>query len=159
MSEEKPKPAIHELYHDLVEIAIDEDGMKISQAVCLNDDGTVAVAALAVTPEQVYKWVLCTAISEPNITDIIVGIDRYTKPGQGNEFSDTLAGVHWTRTEGKKGTFRGFVIDYQFGPPKIVRPVNYENAFWNEIIKNEFQHVANTLQREASKRRLLADLI
>ena len=155
--EKKESPPIHEIYHGLLEIAIDEKGLEIPQAVCLREDGNVELAALAVTPEQAYKWVLCTAASDTHITDIIMGVDRYTKPGQGNEFGDTIAGVHWTRVGDKKGTFRGFVVDYQFGPPKIVRPVNYDNAFWNEIIKNEFQHCANLLMQTAAQNRLLIE--
>ena len=151
------KKCIAEIFHDMLEVVIDEKGLEIAQAICLRDDGHVEVAALAVPPEQAYKWLLATAVSQPNITEIIMGTDRYTKPGQGNEFADAVVGVHWTRVEGKKGTFRGFVIDYQFGPPKIVRPVNYENHFWNEIVKNEFQHVSKTIMNEVAKRRLLSN--
>ena len=148
------KERIHEFFHGIVDVSIDEKGLETPHAVCLLDDGSVEIASLAVTAEQAYKWVLCTAASNEHVTDILMGLDRYTKPGQGNEFSDTIAGVHWTRAEAKKGTFKGFVIDYQFGPPKIVRPLNYENEFWNEIVKNEFQHCAKLMMKEAAKLRL-----
>lgn len=154
---EEPQKPFNELFHGLVEGFIDESGLAISHGIAITNDGKVEIAVLAVPPEHCYKWLLCTAASRVDIVEIMFGIDRYTKPAQGSEFADVVTGVHWTRIGEKKGTFRSFVIDYQFGPPKIVRPVNYDNAFWNEIIKNEFQHIANSLMSAAAKRRLLEE--
>lgn len=140
--------SLPEIFRGIVESFIDEKGLELAHAVCVCHDGGIEVVALAVEPEQAYKWLLAMAASRPDIVEIMLGIDRYTKEGQGSEFDDVVAGPHWRRQPDGMGTVQGFTIDYKFGPPKIVRPVSYDNDFWREAITQEVNSCVAAIARE-----------
>lgn len=146
------RSSLAEIFHGLIEEWIDENGLEDPMGVALLADVGLEVFSLMTKPEDAVKWMLCTAATRPDIVEIMLGIDRFTKEGQGTEFASVIAGPHWRRQEDGKGTVQGYTIDYDFGPPKIVRPVSYDNEFWGRAITEECNSVVASIAWELQAR-------
>ena len=126
------KPTLLQPFLDLV--CIDAEGVYPIPALYTDRDGKLVCAMLNLSGEEAlhHVWRL---ISCENATELIFGFDRYTKPGQGTEFADVLTCAHWHPSFGDKwnSCWKPFVINYQH-EPRIVRPPDFDNTFWNEKI-------------------------
>lgn len=133
-----PEKPLTTIYHDWVSASISEEGISLPQALSLEKNGALTVFALAVEVEQAYRlmarhW----AVERPR--ELIFAFDRFTKPGQGTTLGDVMAGWFF----GQNG-FLPFVIEYQHHP-RIVKPIVWNNAFWNAALMRELKAVAGVV--------------
>ncbi len=118
-------------YYDLIVGSIDEKGVYPHQMLVLQKNGKVGVYALALTePHQVLNTMMKVLVDEKP-AQLIFGMDRFTKPGQGTTLSDCVAGAFWNGD-----AWRVFVIEYQ-NEPRIVKPMDWDNEFWKKSVKDE----------------------
>jgi hypothetical protein len=104
------------------------------------DDGLNVSALLSdMSPRQCleYFWSIpCLAQGKA----VIMGIDRFTQPGQGTEFRDVLTLFLWWDDPAITwyDSYKVGVINYQ-NKPRIVRPIDWDNAFWNKQLIHELR--------------------
>lgn len=85
-------------------------------------------------------------ISSATAREIVLGLDRVTKPGQGTEFGDVLTCYYWKDRSSAdlKANWRSWyktgVINYQFSP-LTVRSMDWKNAYWNEVLGSDINKV------------------
>lgn len=118
-------------YHDWLSSTIDENGVSLAHALMLDDDGKIGVYALDLTPAQIYTMMLREWVRQKP-RELIFALDRFARPGQGTTLGDLVAGHHFVAGEPS----RPFVIEYQHSP-RIVRPIDWDNACWNEMLRRE----------------------
>ncbi|MFL7904702.1 hypothetical protein ACJ41P_26480 [Azospirillum argentinense] len=127
------------LYHQTIGAAIDADG--ISPHHCIVRKGeSLTVAALALSPGGVLAYLRRT-IEREGVDELVYGLDRFTKPGQGTSLGDVVAGGWYRRDRG----WRIGIIEYQH-EPRIVLPWCWDNAFWNAAVARELSQVFSGLQ-------------
>lgn len=121
---------LSEEYLGWLEHTIDEEGVTIPHGLILDDDDNLTVVALALTVEQGYRFMVAK-FQELGAKEAIFAFDRYTKPGQGTTLGDVMADHHLFR-----GGTRPFIVEYQHAP-RIVKPVCWDNPFWNAALNLE----------------------
>lgn len=133
MAESQPAP-LTEVYQDWIASTIDAKGFEIPHGFALDRDGALTVVALAVPPTEAYMHMI--AQWKRGAVEMIFGLDRFAKPGQGTTLGDLLGGFHFTRDASP----RPFIIEYQF-EPRIVKPIEWNNTFWNAGLYSEIVQV------------------
>lgn len=126
-------------YHDIISSSITEEGITIPHALFIGDDEKVDMMALAVPPTQAYR-VFLEFIGDKKPASAIFALDRYTKEGQGTKYRDLMAGFFYQKLEVGTATLP-FIIEYQY-EPRIVEPIDWSNAFWNDVLGKELQSCA-----------------
>lgn len=132
------EPELLQPFCDWVARTIDGEGVYPFPAMSrLRDSSKIEIAALALEPLEVIDHVW-NQITCEEATEVIFGLDRSTRPGQGTEFADVLTCAHWFRGfhDSWNAAWRLFVINYQHHP-RLVREPDYENEFWNGQIMEE----------------------
>jgi hypothetical protein len=119
------------MFHFMVSQAIDADGIYPHPAAVLDHQGGVSVMSLALPPTDTLRTVVRAAFAT-NTSELIFGMDRVTQPGQGTEFKDVFAAAWFRKGQGWKVG----VINYQHAP-RIVRPWDWDNAFWISAVTSE----------------------
>lgn len=124
-----------ETFYRMAETAIDRVGVYPQIAIAVID-GQTNVMSLALDGYEVWRAVnRLFAPDRPAVQELVFGLDRSTKPGQGTEFADVLTLLHY---DGK--TWTPGVINYQ-DQPRVVRPIDWDNPFWNAQLRKELaQH-------------------
>lgn len=137
MSEQKPN--LPELYHRVIGTAIDEKGVFPHQCIWLDEDGKVNMGALALNrPDEVMAAVVKILVKEKP-TELMYGLDRFSKPGQGTELKDLIAGAYWNGE-----AWRVFTIEYQ-NDPRIVKPIDWDNDWWKHAVRHEITQVMDSM--------------
>jgi len=116
---------------------------------CLHTkDGALTMTALMLNPEQVYLQILNTLIrDQPD--ELIFGMDRYCKEGQGTTLKDCIAGFWIVMAS---ASCAPFIIEYQ-DEPRIVKPIQWDNANWNQMLLLELRRfVAAPILAELRKK-------
>lgn len=133
-------------FHDFVTISIQKKGIYPFPMISVTDEDLVEMGSLALNTDECYMH-FCTKTLNPKIRASIFGLDRTAHPGQGTEFADVLTCVLYERVAPDvmeyrvRQQFRVGVINYQH-KPRIVRPMDWENAFWIKMVQRElFQFV------------------
>lgn len=132
---DKPLP---EVFMDMVNIAIDEDGIYPHQMVAMAKDGGLQVHAMMVDlPNLVqYFW---NKLGDSE--EVIVGIDMSTRPDQGTKYADALVIAYWRRDPDKKLTdpscLKIGVVNYQ-NEPRIIDPIDWDNDHWDHWVRSVF---------------------
>ncbi len=137
------KQDLPEMFWTIAESSVDVEGIYPHHAFSLQD-GKLTCVALMIDPPEVL------AVIKKLITDgaeeIIYGLDRMTRPGQGTEFADVLTCGHY-----KDGKWRIGVINYQH-EPRIVREWDWDNEFWTEAMEYELGlRTTHPLMREGKE--------
>lgn len=127
-----------DVYAGWLDITIDAKGVEIPHALSMAQDGTLTVMALAMSPGESYPFVVRHWVVEKP-RELIFAFDRFTKPGQGTELGDLMAGFHLVGGEPP----RPFIIEYRHAP-RLVKPIDYGNAYWNAALSRE---MADTVVR------------
>lgn len=123
--------SLPEKYHNVISKFIDEKGVFPHQMLVLDQNDKLGVFALALDkPNEMMHVVIKTLVKE-NPKELIYGLDRFTKAGQGTTLGDLVAGCYWNGTG-----WRPFIIEYQH-EPRVVKPIEWNNAHWNENLKKE----------------------
>lgn len=122
---------LFKFYWDLTVLAIDENGVFPHNAIVINQEGTTELMALMVDSKDALKAI--ANVIRKNPKELIFGMDRTCREGQGTTLKDCVAGCHL-----KDGKFTPFIIEYQHNP-RIVKPMDYENQFWIETLKKEIE--------------------
>ena len=131
--QEQPEQTLPELFYTYAASSIDGEGFGAAKAVFRARDGDITMAVLDLPPDQVLLNVLAT-LAQPDTMEVVFGMDRFTKPDQGTEFADVLTGAHLFKEPGKPTPSTvPFVINYR-PEPRLVRPYDWENQFWNNRI-------------------------
>lgn len=123
----KPLTAVFEGW---IAATIDEEGVSIPHGLLLDQHDQLTMIALAVPVPDAYR-VMLFEILQRDAKEAIFAFDRFTKPGQGTELGDLVAGHHF-----EAGNWRPFIVEYQHDP-RIVQPMNWTNAFWNSALRVE----------------------
>lgn len=129
-----------EQFHSLVDICIDEKGVYPHQGIVLNKDGKLEMLAMDLPIHDVFREVF-RAIVIREAQEVVFALDRSTREGQGTTLGDVLTGWHW-----KDGKWATFIIEYQ-NEPRIVKPIEWNNEFWNQILSDEIEKVQSTVRR------------
>jgi hypothetical protein len=124
-----------ERYEQTLAVMIDDDGFPRPPLLALHHDETVTMATMAVPAEQIFQLASDRFIGDLTVKEVIFGVDRFTKPGQGTKYRDVLTVFHWAGEYGEDGGFRFGVVNYRPGSNKIIEPIDWNNAFWNDIMR------------------------
>ncbi len=144
-----------EEFERMVAVGIDENGVYPHPGMILDIDGKLIVCALDLKPDEIFQW-FWNAVTIENAQEVIFGLDRSTKPGQGTEFNDVLTCCHWREDladgESPKWSraFRIGVINYQY-EPKIVRPIDWDNEFWKKQMGAEVRQFTPPFRMKITK--------
>ena len=117
--------SIVEMFHEHTARCIDERGVY-----------PLTMEAHDLTPLQVYQRVI-TIVATMKPSELVFGLDRFCKEGQGTTLGDCVTAAHWNGR-----LWLPFIIEYQH-EPRIVKPVDWNNAFWNEKIMGDIRHFQN----------------
>ena len=135
-------------FYDVVLNSIDNDGIRNPHLIVVFSDGTSAMYAVENNVFAAMYSIIQKLITERanDISEIIYGLNRFTKEGQGTEFADAFAGAYFSN-----GEWKPFVINYQ-DEPRIVRDYDWNNQFWNaaittELVISEIYRVATSILR------------
>lgn len=118
-----------ETYHDWLTASIDEQGAGLPHALIAREGAGLTVMALDLPPDQIYRLMLAEWEKQP--LELIFGIDRFAKPGQGTTLDDLVAGWHFTRDRPIP-----FIVEYRHAP-RVVGPIAYDNFWWNAALTRE----------------------
>jgi hypothetical protein len=134
----EPPHRLPDVYFEMIERVIDEEGVYPHQGVARKKDDSLEVMAIAVdVPTLIQTFWNKLGESE----EVIVGIDMSTRPNQGTHYADALVFAHWTRDPSKKLTdedcLRVGVINYQH-EPRIVDAIDWENTHWTHWVRAVF---------------------
>jgi hypothetical protein len=121
-------------YESSLPIWIEKDGFSRPPLLALHHDGERTMASLMVPPQMIFRVVMTKFMCDLTIKEIIFGIDHYTKPGQGTKYKDVLAVFWWQgeRVNEHLGWQFG-VVNYRPPPRTLIEPIDWHNAFWNDI--------------------------
>lgn len=109
----------------------------------LTDEG-VSVYCLAMDePSQCWD-VAMAECSKPDTLQMLFGLDRHGKPGQGTTLQDLVAGFYYEA--GAPQPFRPFIVEYASKPEPRVLWFNWDNAFWCAAIEYEKLTCIKSLQ-------------
>lgn len=126
---------ILKVFSELNTMGIDEDGIRIPNAVAENVNGSFDLLALALPPNEAYAAIK-TYLLEKRPPRFVFGLDRFTKPGQGFEWNDFLS-VHYFEATAVPAWKFG-AIEYRFVDGKAeVKPITWDNEFVKERIAQE----------------------
>ena len=126
-----------ERFHELVSASIDQTGVYPAPGMAIDKDGKLRFASI-MEPHTAYQW-FWDQVANKEAQEVIIGLDRSTKDGQGTEFADVLTCAHWKEgLDGKAwhAAFRIGVINYQ-NEPRIVREFDFDNEFWSKQVTEE----------------------
>lgn len=123
-------------FHDYIAKSVSAEGWPLAPGLILNQQGELTVMTMDLSPEQAYRVVIAEAAKQMALA-FVFAIDRYTKPGQGTTRSDLLGGH--ISTDGAR-VIRPFIIEYD-PASGVVDPMNFNNAFWNQALTEEFRGV------------------
>lgn len=106
----------------------------------LAGENKLNMAAIAINePDQVLGYVLDRLINEP-VEELVFGLDRYSKPGQGVSTKDFLCVYHYLADEG----WLYGVLEYQY-KPRIFKPIHWRHPVWAEIMAGDVEHAAGRI--------------
>ena len=132
---------LKQLFFDTVVNAIDDDGVYPHICMALERNGQLRCEMLDLGYPQVLRHIAMLRM-EGEITELIFGVDRETRKGQGTEFNDVLTCAYWRCDKPPSrlsdGTWEVGVINYQ-PTPKIVRPFDWKNKFWQNQMTTEIR--------------------
>ena len=127
----------------IIELWIDEDGMRMGQGLVRHEDETISMLSIdmsAGSSEGSFMFAmqsLYAALEGIKSTGLareaIMGLDFNALPGQGAEFKDVIAVFHWNGSH----LWRYGMIDYQKPAPgveKIVRPIKWDHDWWSPYL-------------------------
>lgn len=123
--------ALPEMFHFMVSSAIDAEGVYPYPAVVLDVAGEVSVMALDLRPPQVLRTIVRAACAVTT-AELIFGMDRFTKAGQGTELDNLFAGAWYRKGLGWKVG----IIEYRH-QPRLVKEWNWDNPFWTLAVTTE----------------------
>ena len=144
MSAPEKEPLIT-IYEKWIASTVDENGFEIPHGLLLDDEDELTVFALAVPFPDAYQLMLAQ-IAQRRAKEAIFAFDRYALPGQETELGDLMAGHHFVA-----GRFRPFIIEYRY-EPRLVRPIDWTNAFWNRGLTDELAQAMRGLVTQAAAR-------
>lgn len=124
---------IVEAYYSLIKIAIDKHGVYPHHLIVESDDGGWNACALDIATSEAMTFLVSEFKAGP--AKLICGFDRTCLSNQGTTLGDCVAGHYW---DGVK--WSSFVIEYQENP-RIVKPIDWDNKFWNEQLARERTHL------------------
>lgn len=135
-------------FWELNRASVDEAGIRIPHAVFRSGDKlTAAALALGGQGTDTYAAIGRFLVRE-RPDELVFGMDRFTKPGQGISTRDCLTVHHWTGRAWRFG-----VIAYQFDPP-IFEEIDWDNGFWAAALVDEMARmwtaIKNAPHREPS---------
>lgn len=131
-------------FHRFASRMIDAEGISPFPCFSIGPDGKLIAGMVdpSMSVAEIYGhfWGL---VAREQHQAAILGLDRSTRPGQGTEFADVLTCIHWWHDPavnwGK--SLRGGVINYRH-EPRIVRPWDWDNAFWSQQMIGEAKSCA-----------------
>lgn len=129
-----------EHFEKYIASVIDKKGIWPHAMVVEKADGTMSMHALDLNPDQCWMHFINATTLDKAVSAAIMGLDRTTRPGQGTEFADVLTCVLYEPSPALeyrvRDQFRFGVINYQH-EPRIVRPMDWNNEFWNRQLRAE----------------------
>lgn len=132
-------------YFSHIERSIDEKGVYPHQMMLVDKNDGLGLYAIAMNePCQVFNAVMAAVMKEQP-KELIYGLDRFAKSGQGTKLGDLIAGNYWNGE-----VWRPFIIEYQH-EPRVVKPLNWGNEFWNAALKEEWTDFLRTALGQKSE--------
>jgi hypothetical protein len=111
------------------------NGITVPSAVMVDGNGEVSVMAIAMfgkhatvqTYQAIHKFLI-----EENPIELVFGIDRFTKDGQGTTRNNVFSVTYFNR-----GVFKFGIIEYDLWPEVEVDEIRWDCEHWNNALKNE----------------------
>lgn len=82
-------------YERSLPIWMHEDGFSGPPLLALHHNGDTSMATLMIPNGLIFRTVMTQVMTDLTIKEIIFGVDRYTKPGQGTKYKDVLTVFWW----------------------------------------------------------------
>ena len=124
--------SLPDCFHGIIAVSIGAEGVYPHQ--CYHrKNGEATLSALALNrPIECYAYV-AGIIRKDKPDELIFGLDRFCKEGQGTTLKDCIGGAHWDGI-----LWTPFIIEYQH-EPRIVKPIDWQNECWNRFITSELR--------------------
>jgi hypothetical protein len=143
------------IFEELLPTIIDENGFSQPPLVARHHDGTISIASMALPGGEIFRTVLDRFMTDLTVSEMIFGIDRYTQPDQGTKYADVLTVFWWVGERTENFGFRFGVVDYVPPPEMIIEPINWDNAFWNDILFRIVSDSQQNIERQIERYRLM----
>lgn len=121
-------------YEAILQTWVDENGFPRPPLLAQHHDNTISMATLAIPQETIYRTVMEKFMTDLTVKELIFGVDRYAKPGQGTKYKDVFTVFWWQGERLEQYGFRFGVVNYRPPPHTIVEPIDWNNTFWNDIM-------------------------
>ena len=121
-------------YEASLSLWLREDGFPNLPALVRHHDDHITMVLMAIPQKLIFQTVVQKFMSDITVKELIFGVDRFTKPGQGTKYADVLTIFWWQRERDDDHGFRFGVVNYRPPPHAIIEPIDWNNAFWNTIM-------------------------
>jgi hypothetical protein len=128
----QPVQSLPQYFWKVVEGFIEPDGFH-QHGVSRDRQGKTTMYNIHhINPEMVHVTMVSQTIVATTL-ELVYGLDRFVLPGQPAELTDIVTAAWWKRGRGWKFG----VIPYRPPPDKLVLPWDWNNRFWNDIMRSE----------------------
>jgi hypothetical protein len=121
-------------FYNLCVSTVQPEGFPLQHAMALDNDNGVTVYALDLNPTQIYLTMLQQRL-ERDPTEMVFALDRFAGANQGTTLGDLLAGHYYKKGDG----WTPFIIEYRY-EPRLIKPINWGNLFWNNMLRDEMRN-------------------
>lgn len=132
-----------EKWLDFLEVCREGPDVPIIHAFVLKDDDSLTMIALAVGPKEAWDIVL-QEVGKMDTLELIFGIDRFTKEGQGIDTPSCVTVYHWRRDHDP--SFWGYRLGVVPYDETGCRPVIWDHPFWTQLQRAEITHLLEKAQ-------------
>lgn len=112
-----------------------QNGITIPNALMVDSKGEINVMAMAIfgnnSVGQTYQ-IIHKFLTEENPIELVFGIDRFTREGQGTTRKNVFSVTYFSR-----GVFKFGIIEYDLWPEVKVDEIRWDCEHWNDALKNE----------------------
>jgi len=130
-----------EQYEQCLPIWLHADGFPASPLLVLHDDNSTSMGSMLIPQEAIFSTVMAKYMTDVTVKEIVFGVDRYTKPGQGTKYRDVLTVFSWhSERFNEIYGWRFGVVNYRPPPNAIIEPIDWNNPFWMRIMSNIVRH-------------------
>jgi hypothetical protein len=141
---------IHQ-YEAMLPTFLDPDGFLRPPLLALHHNDTITMACMAIPQEMIFSTAMSQFLTDLTVKELVFGIDRYTQPGQGTKYNDVFTIFWWQGERTENMGFRFGVVNYRPLPHKIIEPIDWNNAFWNIMLK---KNITDYYDRDRAKERI-----
>jgi hypothetical protein len=138
-------------FEDYLPTQIEEAGFERPLLLASHHDGQITMAVMAIPGDQIFHHACHHFLTDLTVKELIFCVDQYTKPNQGTKYDDALIVFWWAGEYTEDYGFRFGVINYRPPPNLLIEPIDWNNAYWTEkmreIVQHDFEHKERLMER------------